>query len=764
MTIAASITSNEPPVVPAPRRRFKPREAKKETFTIREGIDVDEIDSTRSWMNAQVPYENLADDEELGQVVVKFVNDHERYYQDTTIRVRNRWRVLHHILNGNSTASVWSLEEIHVPELHIALETLVPRLEEAMRQHDPWFAVVPTVPGKESEAKAQLLTAHLMSQLRMMKDDQEVQPAIRDLLIHQFCMQKIWWDVQEGWAVDRTVSRSIGEDGTISYNVVREEKKKVLYNAPRLRTIDPFDAVLDVRINDPQHMIVIGDNCWMTLDELEQMQDMKVFKNIDKVRELRPSEDERTSHQEIGHDKLSRSLTEQYRRARFDPTGTPRRYRVREVWCRSDILGDERRMLFSVVEGRVPVRVQENFHDNKMVPYAIGRVQRNGHEFFGTGIFDHAIPAQEQIDIHRGLTLEGAKNAACPPLITDADADFPESLFGLYPGAVFQGSFNKADFLRVPDVQQSAAYIEDRLRRDIEEITAALRVFTGGEQAGELATNTVRKIEEGNRRLRGIIRGLTYFEEEKLRIIHDLNGQFLTQSQTFQVLGKLGHHLGNYAEVSPDHYQGDVDFSFEGPSNLHTFGLRATAIAQLMTMAAPYANMYPDAIDVVAMLARMEELTLGRHQGNEIIRVPRQLDTLLSPADENLIMLEGKKVRVEEEDNHEDHSKGHFPLLQHAKESKNDALFKLVVEHMIEHSRRQQQEDARKSAMAGRVPRAFPPSGEAQVEPSPSGDLGFGGGVESTPRNENPGSADPAKVAKPGRSTPMNQDVNRVSA
>ena len=198
--------------------------------------------SRQRLFNAQISYENFADMAQVADRAVMYAREARRTHEDKTAHLRRRWRVANHMYRGNSVANVWGLDDVHVPEIYKAVETLVPRLEEAVMNYDPYFNV------KGRDAMDRMTQARIQAWLEFLADQsglrRTIQPAIRSMLIYQFAMYKIWWAFETDWRVVKEIIPHYNRSG-VDYEIRREYKEVVTYDGPKVRLVDPFDVIVD---------------------------------------------------------------------------------------------------------------------------------------------------------------------------------------------------------------------------------------------------------------------------------------------------------------------------------------------------------------------------------------------------------------------------------------------------------------------------------------------------------------------------------------
>jgi len=746
--------------------QIKDNGVKTGTFTIRDKAGPLTAEVAKQWLNQQIPYENIAGrDDGADQRIVKAVDRYKRIYQEKTLGLRKKWRYINHMLRGNSVSKVPGMADIHVPELYKRLETACTRIHEAVKSYSDWFKVQ----GREPMDKTQ--AALIQEFIRWQCEEGDFEdidlPAIRSLFTYQIAIAKVEWNRE----IDRRPKTEVKEvplpDGGFDYTFTRTIKDEVVFDGPIGTIVDPLNFFIDTTKANPKKALFVGDTCRMTRGDILKRCESGVWKNGDLVKNLTPRN---LSASEMEHDKMLRSITEKYGQGLRGPEGAPEEFDVTEVWCKYDLYGDGRELECKLVtvDDKVCVCAIENFYDSKKRPYSIAVWSKEGFDLFGVGPLDHAVRLNEELDHHRQLALEAHKISVCPAIFAEEDADLPDSMLGILPGSVFTG-VGKVAMTNAPDTLRSMPQIEGTLKLDIQETTGVPDILQGTDASGgaNTATEIERRIQEGNKRLLGGIRAFSGFQEQILNLIHGMNQQFVLRRQKFRVLGKAAKFLGAYAEIKPTDFQKAVDFTFVGVANVHTIGTRATAIANYLTVSAPYVMQNADLVNVPLLLQEFYDLTIGRSLGDDIVNVPSMLSTLMPPEEENYHMLAGTQIRVDDLDDDESHLRKHGEAALQAKEDKNEYGLKLIMEHMMNHALNARRKQVRQQAAKSRTPttsQSQPPPGEndagdAPVTTSPlSGSSG--GSPAQTQPGETPGPPSLQTMNRPGRSNAIPQTSN----
>ena len=212
------------------------------------------------WTNAQIPYANLAGNEEIAARALAYAREVVTRWDEKMVTLRAVWERIKFMLRGNSL-NRGLVSDDHVPELYKKFEQMVPRIEEALLDEDPWFRAKGR--DRDDRERAESLAALLDWQLDQAGWRDTVQASIRDMLIHQVSAIKVRWDRQLMDRVQMSVESEMDKKGQQWRKIVRRKTEEVIFEGPRLDLVDHVDA--------------------MTLEESEHQMATRLYQNTAKV-------------------------------------------------------------------------------------------------------------------------------------------------------------------------------------------------------------------------------------------------------------------------------------------------------------------------------------------------------------------------------------------------------------------------------------------------------------------------------------------------
>lgn len=746
---------------------------KPKTRTFRIGPKPMTRDEMEGWLDVQMFHENLAGNEDLAQQAAKHVEDVWLQYRTDTNEIRGLWRRINAMVKGESLSALFPGADLHVPELYKMVETIVPRIVEATFSVKPWFRVEGRDKAdRELAGKIQNWLHYLADQCRL---PQRLEEFVRTAVIHRFFAVKSSWDMRFEKRVVRTVKKR-KSGGQWRYEIKAEEKDVLAYEGVRIDLVDPLAFVIDTRATDPRDAEYVGDERWMDEEELLRLQDLGIYANVDKLLAKHGGKKPRGALEiaTLTTDAAQRSERDLSRqsdiaRVAHPAKGAPRRFAVKELWRKYQPSEDAPFEEYKIVScDGICLELRKNPYDDKHRPYTVCRTAKDPHSFFGVGMLDHAVALNTELDDHRNLARKGHALSLAPFLLTgNGTEDHVTNLWDAMPGQVIRVDHpDKVREVKISSPLQEIVGVMSIIRRDIEEVVGAPRVFEGTD-GGATATEVERKVQEGNRRLRGLVGNVSEALAEILRQMYGLSQQFVTRQKTFRVLAQ---EADDVLDIAPEDLTDPIDVVVLGPSHLEFYGLRVTQLQSFLSAAGALLPLAVQGgnLNVPALLSELWQGMVGTRLGEDILHVPQRESDVMDPVDENLALGQGGTVRVHELDNDEEHMREHGALLRELDDPLiQQRVRRHLTDHAVQHNRKLQQARAEASprhpAFQPPVEGAMPPSRHApgegryfQREPDLMGDV-----TRSTPPGETPGPPRSGSIAASDREPPVPQTANR---
>ncbi|MBP7572270.1 MAG: hypothetical protein KBA95_19630, partial [Acidobacteria bacterium] len=685
-----------------------------------------------------------------------------------------RWRTTLYMLSGN-TLDRSGPEDIHVPELYKAQETLVPRIEEAILERDPWFRVVARKKTDRNTIRTREAFYDWMFDQAKVRDT--VQPAARNMLVCQAAVWYAQWERRVQRVTVRTEKKE-WKDGRLKRSVQKKVKDAVTYFGPRVHLVDPFDFIIDTKATTAQDAVYVGHRAWVTVDEIRRMGRQFGWVNIGDELDAKSNtrSDYQTRHYSWPRDPTAIAGSGDNIQAK---DGRPGKIELTVLYMRWDAHGDGdyRDYQFIMSGGKLIHEVRLNQHDNEMRPYAVARAAQNGHEFYGIGPFDNAVRLNQHLDRYHQIFLRSAEVAACPMVFAEEDSDLPDSLYKVQPFSVFKGT-GAVRFTSIPDgVLNAAPLVLGALTRNIEETVGAFKIQMGQDLSGSTATEATLSLQEGNRRTAGLKRSMGNGLGQLLDIFARMARQHAFEDIEFPVLGKRALDLKrDHTKISPADLIDDVQFEIVGLHSMRTNGMKGTGLQMFGNTMAPFIMANPQAVDQTRLMHKFASEFISPEDADDIVKVPTPLDQLRSQEEENEGLINGAEIEVDEDDPHEDHIEKMADLYQRAIDPESEMhidVRRVVIQHRMQHLYLLQRRQAQDAVQERRTPKPgedLPP--EAGGMPGPTGESPKAGGMSDAmsqlsgspggqTQGETPGPPAPGKQPRPGRAKrPVSQSDN----
>jgi len=713
-----------------------------------------EANQIRDWTRMQIVYPNFAGNDEIASRALDWVTSYKLYYDRATFELQRKWQILWALYQGRSLLGYGDgdIAATHVPEFWKMVETIAPRLEEPFVQHDPFFEVV----GREKLDKepAKKIRALLQWELSENRIDQLLADMDRIALIYGFAVVKSWWAVDILSVVQRNIKRESVKGG-VQFTSRPEIVDKVKYEGPRLRLVDPPCFFTDLTVGNMEDAAISGDSKLMTFEEIASEGERLGWKNIEQLEGAAPQHEQTYGN----YSRQLRSLSWPYNieENRRKSDGAPEKYWVTEAWGLFRMRHGERarECRVTIANNGVVLCVQENPHDDKHRPYSLWKTCPHPFEFHSMGVLDHLIPLSIEYDRQRRIMSKSVELAGCPVLMADPDMDLPSSLWNVRPGEILNAKPGSIVPLEVRADISGMRFYSEILRRDHEEAAGAPRIWEGSASNGATtATEVERKIQEGNRRLVQLIRGKARMLSSVLGNMHALNQQFMRQSTSFRVIGRAAATLGQIQEIGPDEVATSIDFDFIGLRTSKSVGLEAASISSFFQVASGILQTNPELakdIKALPLLRYLLDATVGVAPNDEIITLPDEPEASIPQFLENQMLIEGRDVPVNDNDDHEQHMDDMAEIMVEIERYDENVKIK-ILEHFLTHEMRAEKEKQQPPPQQGQMGMATPGQGTApQQQQQQQQQMVMPGIPSQSPQGQVPGPPNAARQRKPGR-------------
>lgn len=706
----------------------------------------------------QVPYENFATHEVLARRALTTVLQARMKWESDTKDIRETWRWIDYVFRANSLRPQVN-RSVHVPELLKLHRALIPRLVEAVLGNGgQYFAAK----GRDSSDRSRdfAVTAALEYQLEQNNFRSLLAPFFNSLCRYQAGIWKCVWQKRTRKQVYRWRDTQIVDGNEVQTWKV-QVKEVVYFEGNKIYPCDPARTIVDTQRWDLNELAYIGDIRHVALHEL--MNEKDLYQNLDVLEQKRIAGTSMAT--QVDAVQVARSgLTKSTGNSVQNVPNTTDFVEIMELWCwfnwaEPGRVPDMRQTIITVADGHTVIRLQENFHDDKHLPYALGRFSDNGFTFYDVGLYDPALRLQDELDHFRSTAFDAADLILAPRAFTKGPAaDIPNNLFDM-PAGFIGKDVGDIVFQPVPNTLEAFPLINATLKTDMEEIVGVSRLQLGQSSSGgeNTATETRRVVEESNRRLLGLVKSADDAMTGLLKIMYSNIQQRMSDKLKFRVLNAaLAKKLGGMdGELQPDDVQGPVDFEFFGIRRIQQYGLRGTNLLTFLQVSEGLIAENPQLVNPSALLKRVYSAVVGDEIDDDIMRDPEDVTSMNDQADENRMLRAGMRVQVNLLDNDEEHlqkmdAEG---MREFATDQSNpETSRRCVLEHYQWHDQQARKKKVQKQAMAQQAQMRM------QMEQG-GNDAPPAGGLERGQRQTN-GDGTGQQISKAGRKAPITQSNN----
>jgi hypothetical protein len=489
------------------------------------------------------------------------------------------------------------------------------------------------------------------------------------------------------YTIDFDVDEETGEILDAKEIKLPNKERVTRYDGPKASLVSLFDFFPDPQFTTIHDMRYVAERVETTIDKLKEedkrhkdITGKKLYKNLDDIKVFRDGkmsdfgemEDFRQDTDEImrfshGYGGRDTGITHD------DELVVTYRY-----W------EDDR--LTVLANGNTIIRDGENPYSDKRKPYIAAPCFPTLKEFYGQGLVHPIQFLQEELNTLRNIALDQGKlNLYGVWAIGDSlilsDADL-----AIFPGKTIRTEFQggKPEIEQVFQNQLPSDYerLENRVQRDIQSTLAIndYMIGAGTGSAGTASEAAMLNASAANRfRLQALI-AQERFVQELADMFISRRQQFLQESRTFRVLGEQGYY---YPEIGPDEIWGRFDYEPQGSQSQPNKEVLRQQMVQLLSVAAgnPITMQMTNWPEAYKELWNMFDFRFPER----FLLPPQQKE--LSQKQENYIILQGEKVAVEPNENHEQHLQDLMGILPDVIEAQDDRVMEAYQDHQQQHQK-----------------------------------------------------------------------------
>ena len=416
---------------------------------------------------------------------------------------------------------------LFIPYSFSSVETVIPRIMEAIFSTDPIVAVKPY--SQDDIENSKLIEKLLNYQINRMDFINSFLTLIKTCLIYGTCIAKVDWK-KESRKV-RKYQVKIDEFGNPVYDnngqpvVEKITKEFPYYDDPYIYPIDLFDfykAPKGTTIDNSEYCIMKTQT---TISRLEQMQKQGTYRNISMVKSLMGS-----TKNDDGRERYTNVDV-------ADPNGIIDKHSklvtLYEYW------EDDR--VIVLAEEKVVIRDEENPFWHCRKPFIEGRVCPVENEFYGIGLMEMIESLQNELNDLRNLRMDNLKLAINCMYVIGRNADVDLDTLVNEPGGVILATFvDEVVPLQTKDITPNA-FTEAKIITDDIQATHGIYDYSKGQPSKdrETATGILSLQEAANYRFKLMILMLCKnILGRGSEFMVDLNEQFINTEKIFRLTGK----------------------------------------------------------------------------------------------------------------------------------------------------------------------------------------------------------------------------------
>lgn len=687
--------------------------AKRKTLTLLTGKLAAE--RLAEWLDLANGTANLAGSEAVRERALAWVRDAvQSHLSSARTKHEASRQVLKAIKQGRLQIRLPAGVVVHVPELRRAIYSLVPRMVEAVIGSPSFFDVVA---GRETkdEPRAKALREWSRYQIDHSQLAARLPAAAFSLIVHGYAMLASSYRFETRKVRRRIASEGTNDDGVPNVTYRIEESEEIVSEGLDVEHVDPFDAILDWSVSDPDEMRWIGRRRFIAEPEARAMivNSEWLESAVDEAIEKRSNANQRIPG--FGGMGLnSAPATAEASKPTIEGEQIAGLHEMVEMWGLFSPDGKSRPVECQVVVlNNTVVLVRENAHWDGHRGLSMVALNDDGTELVSESSALLGTTLNAELDQLRAASLRAAMSAAAPfGLTRGQNLTLPQSLWDVPPGRIFNaGADPTASFeaLRMPSAVGDVQVMERQIRTDIEDLMGAPRFWTGADTSGT-ATEIERRNEEARRQLLGKAERLETLVRKVLENSFALSKQYTTRAKPFPVLGPRAGEI-TWGEITPEDFNDPVDFIMLGTATIDVYGMRATKIMSAIQAVTPtlLALYQTGEVKPRAVAKLILDEMAGEHLTAQILP-PDQADLAMDPEDENELLASGTPTSVYDIDDHEEHEATHAPLMRHPL----PGVRRVTAEHLAMHRLRRVALAARQRQSAAAV---VPPETDGRLRP-----------------------------------------------
>jgi len=510
-----------------------------------------------------VPAARFNDQKALSIVTNRWhvADDYRRPYEEKWARWESQYRlVVKRTRDGSNLPS---------DEPFVVVETILPRIINAIFSVDPPFSINPENPGAD-------LKVDLIQQLLDYQWDSQID--IRDYLTRFFRsvvkfgtgITKIIWE--EDFVEDYVEVQDRDQNGIPTGNVTGKIRKYQSFDGPRYVHVPIYNFWLEPHARSIEEADWCIAEHWVPETILKELDEQGVYQNTDQLQHMRDTGDysqadryrSGSAYGGYGRDYMLK------RSGRQSPFDFQDKYSpMVKVWeyYGSYYTEEGRRIpnrLITIADEKVVLRNIENPYSHGRKPFVECCYIKDELEFYGIGALESMEPHTIASQAVNNMVQDNLTYAIQKMFLVGRGARVPfNSIRFRAFGTIPVEDISQVKQLEVDDVVPSAIGQRAWLESRIQNVTGTTDFIRGGSAASRsnTATGVTQGTAQANIRFGIILQSIQGFLRRALTQQHSLNKQFLDIPQVIRIKGKEGH---TWRMVQSRDIDAHVDFTLLG--------------------------------------------------------------------------------------------------------------------------------------------------------------------------------------------------------
>ena len=627
----------------------------------------------------------------------KEVRLHRAPLESRWLQFYNIWKTIFDVQYYNGRSQIYN------PELRKMVEFAVRNLRRNLFPTDDFFTVEPTDEAADRDQAERIKRFAQWQMASRIKLKRYVTPFLRQLCLYGWSPIKVVWD-ERSKTVYTHEKRTQPIYRTVD-NVITGVREKVQVGER------PIIEMVQSRIKTAQHPTFLPIDvfsfylypwtCWDVQDAYCTMEEMSLDRGTLLQRQAAGTYD--FSEKELPAlasrrfgDGESWSKDVRMTSLGLPTTGVEQvsNWNAVEYWGPFDLEdnGNEVDCVITILGGERAIQIRQNPHYDQEPPYLVGKLDEVVGEFYSSGLIEPLQALQYALNDIANQTQDSVTYALNPIVKYDPGRVVNPNTLVMAPGALWALTDpESAIFDRPPDVSATGRMAIDQLKSEISDYPGFERTPTTGRRPA----TQVSAIQQE----RGIS-VLDWSENIEIQVMNPflrkqfmLNQEFLDEEVTFKVLGQPAD------KMRPEDLVGDFHFQWLGANQTQSILARSQQMYQFFQMALQVPQGDTERVDFYYLLKRYWKEGIGLDGEN---RITKKIDVtrMMSPEQENMILIMGRMVPVQLMDNHEEHEASHEQLLQIP--DLPDFVKATVTAHLKQH--RQQKVERAYTMPSNRIP------------------------------------------------------------